>query len=48
MSDRGYVLDIGQNRFQGPGRELLEDPKVAELLGGTARLDRAETAPSTN
>ena len=49
MSDRGYVLDIGQNRFQGPGKELLDDPKVAELyLGGTARLDRAETAPSTD
>jgi neutral amino acid transport system ATP-binding protein len=48
MSDRGYVLDIGQNRFQGPGRELLEDPRVAELyLGGTARIDRPETAPST-
>jgi neutral amino acid transport system ATP-binding protein len=43
MSDRGYVLDFGQNRFQGPGRELLEDPKVAELyLGGTARIDQAE------
>ena len=42
MSDRGYVLDVGQNRFQGPGRELLNDPKVAELyLGGTARLDEA-------
>jgi ABC-type branched-subunit amino acid transport system ATPase component len=40
MSDRGYVLDLGQNRFQGAGRELLEDPKVAELyLGGTARID---------
>jgi ABC-type branched-subunit amino acid transport system ATPase component len=36
MSDRGYVLDLGQDRFEGPGRELLEDPKVAELyLGGT-------------
>lgn len=35
MSDRGYVLDLGRNRFEGPGRELLEDPKVAELyLGG--------------
>jgi neutral amino acid transport system ATP-binding protein len=43
MSDRGYVLDLGQNRFQGAGRDLLEDPKVAELyLGGTARFDRAE------
>jgi ABC-type branched-subunit amino acid transport system ATPase component len=43
MSDRGYVLDVGQNRFQGPGKELLNDPKVAELyLGGTARLDEAK------
>ena len=43
MSDSGYVLDLGQNRFQGAGRELLEDPKVAELyLGGTARIDAGE------
>jgi len=43
MSDRGYVLDLGQDRFEGPGKDLLEDPKVAELyLGGTARIDRAE------
>jgi neutral amino acid transport system ATP-binding protein len=40
MSDRGYVLDLGKNRFTGPGRELLEDPKVADLyLGGAARTD---------
>ncbi|HYP54869.1 MAG TPA: ABC transporter ATP-binding protein [Solirubrobacterales bacterium] len=38
MSDRGYVLELGRNRFQGTGRELLEDPKVAELyLGGPVR-----------
>ena len=43
MSNRGYVLDVGQNRFEGPGEELLHDPKVAELyLGGTARIDKAE------
>ena len=37
MSDRGYVLDLGKNRFEGAGKELLDDPKVAELyLGGTA------------
>jgi neutral amino acid transport system ATP-binding protein len=43
MSDRGYVLDLGANRFEGPGRELLADPKVAELyLGGTARIDRPD------
>jgi neutral amino acid transport system ATP-binding protein len=44
MSDRGYVLDLGKDRFEGPGKELLEDPKVAELyLGGTARIDRPAT-----
>jgi ABC-type branched-subunit amino acid transport system ATPase component len=43
MSDRGYVLDLGRNRFQGSGRQLLDDPKVTELyLGGTARIDRPE------
>jgi len=45
MSDRGYVLDVGQNRFEGRGEELLHDPKVAELyLGGTARLERTDVA----
>ena len=40
MSDRGYVLDLGRNRFQGAGHDLLDDPQVAELyLGGTARID---------
>ena len=38
MSHRGYVLDLGRNRFEGPGPQLLEDPKVAELyLGGGRR-----------
>jgi neutral amino acid transport system ATP-binding protein len=48
MSNRGYVLDLGQDRFEGPGNELLNDPKVAELyLGGTARIDRPEMAPQS-
>jgi neutral amino acid transport system ATP-binding protein len=43
MSDCGYVLDLGQNKFEGSGREVLDDPKVAEFyLGGTARIDRTE------
>lgn len=38
MSDRGYVLEMGRNRFTGPGRELLNDPKVIDLyLGGHSR-----------
>jgi ABC-type branched-subunit amino acid transport system ATPase component len=39
MSHRGYVLDLGKNRFEGPGKELLEDPKVAELYLGGGRID---------
>ena len=40
MSHRGYVLDLGSNRFEGPGRELLGDPKVAELYLGGSSLSR--------
>jgi ABC-type branched-subunit amino acid transport system ATPase component len=40
MSDRGYVLDLGRSRFTGPGKELIADPKVADLyLGGGGRID---------
>jgi ABC-type branched-subunit amino acid transport system ATPase component len=38
MSDRGYVLDLGTNRFEGAGSELLEDTKVAELYLGGGRI----------
>lgn len=35
MADRGYVLEAGRDRFEGRGRDLLNDPKVGELyLGG--------------
>jgi neutral amino acid transport system ATP-binding protein len=42
MSSRGYVLDLGRNRFEGSGDELLHDPKVVDLyLGGASRVDVA-------
>jgi len=31
LSHRGYVLDLGRNCFEGPGRQLLDDPRLAEL-----------------
>ncbi len=35
MADRGYVLEMGRNRFTGPARNLLENPEVRRLyLGG--------------
>jgi neutral amino acid transport system ATP-binding protein len=39
MADRGYVLEAGRDRFEGPGPDLLNDPKVGELyLGGGRTL----------
>ncbi len=36
ISHRGFVLELGRNRFEGTGRVLLEDPEVrAHYLGGT-------------
>jgi ABC-type branched-subunit amino acid transport system ATPase component len=31
LSHRGYVLDLGRNAFEGPGPQLLADPRLAEL-----------------
>jgi ABC-type branched-subunit amino acid transport system ATPase component len=34
ISDRAYVLDLGRNRHAGSGKDLLDDPRVAELYLG--------------
>ena len=35
ISDRGYVLVTGENRYAGTGKELLNDPRVrSSFLGG--------------
>jgi ABC-type branched-subunit amino acid transport system ATPase component len=35
LADRGYVLEGGKNRYEGPGQALLNDPDVGRLyLGG--------------
>jgi len=35
VADRGYVLELGQNRFEGTGQTLLNDPEVKRMyLGG--------------
>jgi ABC-type branched-subunit amino acid transport system ATPase component len=36
VSHRGFVLELGRNRFEGTGQELLDDPDVRQhYLGGT-------------
>src|SRR2546426_5858627 len=35
IADRAYALELGRNRFEGPGTALLADPEVKRLyLGG--------------
>lgn len=36
ISNRGYVLDLGRERFEGKAEELLDNPDVQKLyLGGS-------------
>ena len=38
IADRGYVLELGRNRDEGGGRELLDNPDVSTMyLGGAVR-----------
>jgi ABC-type branched-subunit amino acid transport system ATPase component len=42
MSDYAYVLDMGRNRLQGSGQQVLHDPEVVQLyLGNRGRLGAA-------
>ena len=34
ISDRGYVLVTGKNKFEGSGKELLQDPEVRRAFLG--------------
>ncbi|WP_258723433.1 ABC transporter ATP-binding protein [Cellulomonas sp. NS3] len=45
ICDRAYVLDQGRNAYSGPGRQLMNDPKVIELYLGTLATD-VESAAS--
>jgi neutral amino acid transport system ATP-binding protein len=49
LADRGYVLDMGSNAYEGTGASLLRDPKVTELYLGrstTASSSTSISAPS--
>ena len=38
ISDRGYVLELGRNRFEGTGRALLANPEVRTMYLGGAKI----------
>eukprot|EP01036_Dinobryon_divergens_P051198 gene51198-biopygen41937 len=39
ISDEGLVLELGQARMQGPARDILNDPRVAQLFLGGAMAE---------
>ncbi len=39
LAHRAYVLELGQNRFEGPGPALLVDPRVQRLYLGRGASD---------
>jgi branched-chain amino acid transport system ATP-binding protein len=42
IADRGYVLELGRERLEGPAGQLLTDPKVAHLYLGGSTLEEEE------
>lgn len=47
MADRGYVLAGGENRFEGTGQELLDDPDIGSLYLGGAGGDTSPKGKTT-
>ena len=37
ISDRGYVLELGKNSYQGTGQELLDNPELRRTIMGDIR-----------
>jgi ABC-type branched-subunit amino acid transport system ATPase component len=46
LADRGYVLDMGANAYEGTGDSLLLDPKVTELYLGRSTIASSSTSTS--
>lgn len=46
LADVGYVLDQGQERIRGTGRDLIDDPRVRELYLGMASAAPGTTPPT--
>lgn len=40
-ADHGYVLDLGENRFEGEARRLLSDSRIQDLYLGKRRFSPA-------
>lgn len=41
IADRGYVLELGETRIEGPAAGLLRDPRISQLYLGGSILEEA-------
>ena len=48
FSDYAYVFEMGRNRFEGTGRELLNNPAVIDLYLGAGRPAGAAPTEASN
>lgn len=46
FSDYAYVLEMGRNRFEGTGADLVSDPAIIDLYLGAGRLPDLEHVES--
>ena len=46
LSNRGYVLDLGRNAHEGRGRDMIDNPRIAELYLGAATPAENEDLPT--
>lgn len=48
MADRGYVLEMGRNRYAGVAKDLLGNPEVGKLYLGGAEKKKGERLPGSS
>jgi branched-chain amino acid transport system ATP-binding protein len=44
LADYAFVLDLGTKRFEGPSKEISEDPRIQDLYLGAMAPDAEEAA----
>jgi ABC-type branched-subunit amino acid transport system ATPase component len=45
ISDRGYILEMGKNKFEGAANNLLENPDIVKLYLGATNPNEKKSAP---
>lgn len=46
LADHAFVLDLGTKRFEGPSKEIADDPRIRDLYLGAMAPNNADTEDS--